>query len=207
MNWFFTAGNGRSVAAGNRPGADSANGNAVMYDARAGKILTVGGAQAFSRPEFAATGTTVIITIQGVGMSAQTQVVGSLNMPRVYANALVLPDGKVAVVGGSAVPKEFSDETPIMNPGVPLVCTLDTNAQLLCCWKVLVVRTAPRARWSPSLHTTRDGNVQRSGTHRQRTGRSSARSTQCPARTTPQPSSCATAAFCTAAAASAEPAT
>ena len=45
MNWYGTSGTGSQSAAGNRAGdPDSMNGNAVMYDAVAGKILTLGGA-------------------------------------------------------------------------------------------------------------------------------------------------------------------
>ena len=45
MNWYGTGGTGSQSAAGKRANdADSMCGNAVMYDAVAGKILTVGGA-------------------------------------------------------------------------------------------------------------------------------------------------------------------
>ena len=45
MNWYGTSGTGSQSAAGNRAGdQDSMNGNAVLYDAVAGKILTLGGA-------------------------------------------------------------------------------------------------------------------------------------------------------------------
>lgn len=133
MTWFTTSGSGASFSAGTRPGADSHNGNAVMYDARNGKILTVGGSSAFSRPEFPGTGTTVIITINGVNMPAQTKVVGSLNKPRVYGSAVVLPDSRIALMGGAAVPKEFNDDTAIFEPGTPLsvhVCLVIRSQQI-----------------------------------------------------------------------------
>ena len=45
MNWYDTNGEGSQVGAGNRTGDDDAMcGNAVMYDAIAGKILVTGGA-------------------------------------------------------------------------------------------------------------------------------------------------------------------
>ena len=45
MNWYGTSGTGSQSPAGNRASdADSMCGNAVMYDAVAGKILTLGGA-------------------------------------------------------------------------------------------------------------------------------------------------------------------
>lgn len=44
MNWYGTSGTGSQSAAGNRASdADSMCGNAIMYDAVAGKILTLGG--------------------------------------------------------------------------------------------------------------------------------------------------------------------
>lgn len=45
MNWYGTSGTGTQSAAGNRASdTDSMCGNAIMYDAVGGKILTVGGA-------------------------------------------------------------------------------------------------------------------------------------------------------------------
>lgn len=44
MNWYGTSGTGSQSAAGNRASdTDSMCGNAIMYDAVAGKILTLGG--------------------------------------------------------------------------------------------------------------------------------------------------------------------
>ena len=48
MNWYGTTGDGSQTGAGNRASdADSMCGNAIMYDAVAGKILTLGGAPAY----------------------------------------------------------------------------------------------------------------------------------------------------------------
>ena len=48
MNWYSANGNGGTVPAGARGSdADAMNGNAVLYDAVAGKILTVGGAPSY----------------------------------------------------------------------------------------------------------------------------------------------------------------
>ena len=48
MNWYGTSGTGSQSAAGNRADdTDSMCGNAVLYDAVGGKILTVGGAPAY----------------------------------------------------------------------------------------------------------------------------------------------------------------
>ena len=182
MNWFFLTGSGRSVSAGIRPSEDSANGNAVMYDARMGKILTFGGSKAYSQPMWPGRGDTVIITIHTAGQQVEAKVVSSLNVPRVYANAMVMPDGKVAVVGGSELPKEFSDATPVMDPGV-------------LWWSAL-----PQEMWSLLWQTylTEAGALQRSGTQTQSGGRSCKPGTRCPAPTTPRRCFCKMAAFCTA---------
>jgi len=53
MNWYGTGGSGSQQGAGNRAGdADSMCGDAVMYDAVAGNILTVGGSPSYqSKPD------------------------------------------------------------------------------------------------------------------------------------------------------------
>ena len=48
MNWYGTSGGGSQSGAGTRADdPDSMCGNAILYDAVAGKILTVGGAPAY----------------------------------------------------------------------------------------------------------------------------------------------------------------
>ena len=115
MHWFTTTRQGTVTAAGTRVGDDMHNGNAVMYDV--GKILICGGATAFARPEFTGTDFSAIIEIGAPFTQATSRQVGSLNFPRVYGNTNVLPDGKVIITGGSLVPKEFSDETPVFETG------------------------------------------------------------------------------------------
>ncbi|KAI4248671.1 MAG: hypothetical protein L6R42_009195, partial [Xanthoria sp. 1 TBL-2021] len=49
MNWFTTDGQGSTTPAGTRGNDnDAMNGNAIMYDALAGKILTIGGAASYT---------------------------------------------------------------------------------------------------------------------------------------------------------------
>jgi galactose oxidase len=52
MNWYDTNGNGSYYPAGTRTGdGDAMNGNAVMFDAVQGLILTLGGAPSYqARP-------------------------------------------------------------------------------------------------------------------------------------------------------------
>ncbi len=48
MHWYDTSGKGQWYNAGNRTGdGDAMNGNAVMFDAVQGLILTVGGATSY----------------------------------------------------------------------------------------------------------------------------------------------------------------
>jgi galactose oxidase len=112
MNWFTTAGQGGARDAGDRPGADAMCGNAVMYDA--GKIITFGGAPAYS--ESAAVANSVLITLTGTTVATKT--VGALKRARGFAHGIVLPDGKVLAVGGQARPNPFSDDDPALEAGV-----------------------------------------------------------------------------------------
>ena len=61
MHRFDTAGQGSALKAGTRPGGNSANGNAVMYDT--GKILACGGSEAFAEQDYPATTEASIISI------------------------------------------------------------------------------------------------------------------------------------------------
>lgn len=74
MHWFDTAGEGSALRAGTRPGGNSANGNAVMFDT--GKILACGGSEAFAKPQFPSTTEASLITIGKA--NTQAQVSGSL---------------------------------------------------------------------------------------------------------------------------------
>jgi hypothetical protein len=69
MHWFTTDGEGGALVAGNRPGGNSANGNAVMFDA--GQILACGGSESFAKPEWNATDEASLITIGKANTRAQ----------------------------------------------------------------------------------------------------------------------------------------
>jgi galactose oxidase len=85
------------------------NGNAVMYDV--GKILTVGGAPAYqnSTPDDQA-------YVIDVGADVSVRQVSSMAYPRAFANSVVLPDGKVLVIGGQEYAVPFSDGQSVMHP-------------------------------------------------------------------------------------------
>ena len=110
MNWYGTTGDGSTTPAGTRAGApDQMNGNAVMYDA--GKILAVGGSPSYEQSP--ATADAYVITINGANKPVTTKKVGSMANTRAFANAVALPDGKVAVFGGQNFAVPFSDNTSV----------------------------------------------------------------------------------------------
>jgi len=110
MNWFDTAGSGGTTPAGLRgDDQDAMNGNAVMYDV--GKILTVGGAPAYQDSNATANAYVIDIT-NGVVVRR----VASMSHARAFHNSVVLPDGKVLVIGGESYAVPFSDDTAVLEP-------------------------------------------------------------------------------------------
>lgn len=111
LHWFDTAGNGTVSAAGTRGAdGDAMNGNAVMFDVN--RILTVGGAPNYDNSD--ATANAHLIDIGG--STAQVTRLGSMAYARVFANSVVLPDGKVVVVGGQAYAAVFTDDRAVLAP-------------------------------------------------------------------------------------------
>ncbi len=110
MNWINTRGNGSVSPAGQRADdADSMNGNTVMYDA--GKILKVGGAKDYQDAD--ASNSAYLINTNG---SLSVRKLASMSYARAYSNLVVLPDGKVMVIGGQTRPVPFSDNTAVLAP-------------------------------------------------------------------------------------------
>ena len=108
MNWYVTSGTGSTMPAGTRLfDEDSMNGNAIMYDALKGKILTVGGAVDYEGKT--ATAKAHIITIKDANQKPSVIEVSSMEFSRAFHNSVVLPDGTVFVTGGMPVPTTFSD--------------------------------------------------------------------------------------------------
>jgi galactose oxidase len=89
-------------------------GNAVMYDANNGKILTMGGSPNYQGSY--ATTNAHVITIVNPGWTPTVQTVSNMAYQRIFGNAVVLPDGKVFVTGGQTLGNPFSDDNAILTP-------------------------------------------------------------------------------------------
>lgn len=117
MNWYGTGGGGSTKPAGTRAAdSDSMNGNAVMYDAVAGKILSVGGAPDYQGGT--ATFNAHVITIGTPNTNAAATRINDMYFQRAFHNSVVMPDGKVFIVGGQVNPVPFSDDTAILTPEI-----------------------------------------------------------------------------------------
>ena len=117
MNWIDTTGDGSITPAGNR-GDDpySMNGIAVMY--QPGKILKTGGQPSYTDAN--ATANTYIININAAIANPAAPVtvrkLPSMIYPRAFANGVVLPGGKVLVIGGETHGITFNDDTSVLVP-------------------------------------------------------------------------------------------
>lgn len=131
MNWYGTTGSGSRNTAGLRAtDNDAMNGNAVMYDAVNGKILAIGGAPDYQMSD--ATTNAHVITIGNPGTLPTVVKVNSMAFARAFANAVVLPDGKVLVAGGESFARPFSDVTAHLIPELwnPATLTFTRTAPL-----------------------------------------------------------------------------
>ena len=115
MNWYTTAKSGSVRSAGTRgDDQDSMNGNAAMYDAPAGKILTIGGSANYDNT--AATSNAHIITLGAALSTPSVERIANMQYARAFANSVILPTGHVVVMGGVTFAKVFSDDNPVLYP-------------------------------------------------------------------------------------------
>lgn len=115
MNWYGTTGTGSQVAAGLRASdSDSMCGNAVMYDAVAGKIFTAGGSPSYQNS--GATNNVHLITIGSPNVKPTVQALTSMTYKRAFANGVVLPNGKIFVIGGQPYAVPFTDTDAVLTP-------------------------------------------------------------------------------------------
>ena len=115
MNWYGTTGAGSQTGAGTRASdTDSMCGNAAMYDAANGKILTVGGSPNYQQST--ATSNAHVITIGTPNTTPTVQTIGNMAYQRAFANSVILPDGTVFITGGQSYANPFSDDTAQFTP-------------------------------------------------------------------------------------------
>jgi galactose oxidase len=115
MGWYGTTGSGSYTPAGVRgTDADAMNGSAAMYDV--GKILTVGGAPAYEDSVATDHANLIDLTSRRSGGQVAVTPLSPMVHPRAFATSVVLPDGKVVVVGGQGYSKPYSDATAVMTP-------------------------------------------------------------------------------------------
>ncbi|KAJ8063258.1 hypothetical protein OCU04_008489 [Sclerotinia nivalis] len=112
MNWYFTDGDGSVQEAGDRlDDEDSMSGNAVMFDATTGQILTIGGSPDYDKSD--ATGNAHVITLKGPGENVDVKPAGTdgtMHSKRVFHTSVVLPDGTVFIAGGQTFGVAFNEE-------------------------------------------------------------------------------------------------
>jgi galactose oxidase len=118
MNWYSVEGNGSVMSAGKRMNdEDSMSGNAVMFDAVEGKILTFGGSPDYDKSW--AHANAHVITL---GKPYEDPVVekagkhGNMTIDRVFHTSVVLPDGTVFIVGGQEFGVAFNEENVRFTP-------------------------------------------------------------------------------------------
>lgn len=93
MNWYRAVGSGSQASAGTRAAdGDAMCGNALMYDAVAGKILTAGGSPSYSNSD--ATTNAHIITLGLPPDVPLVDKVANMQFARAYANGVILPNGQ-----------------------------------------------------------------------------------------------------------------
>ena len=115
MNWYGTDGDGSQTGAGNRAGdGDSMCGIAAMYDAANGKILTAGGSPSYQDSD--GSSNAHIITLGDPNTNPTVEAIGNMAYQRAFHNSVILPDGKVFIVGGQVRAVPFSDDTAQLTP-------------------------------------------------------------------------------------------
>ncbi|EEA22890.1 hypothetical protein TMatcc_001750 [Talaromyces marneffei ATCC 18224] len=108
MNWYGTLGQGAHHSAGRRGSdTDSMNGNAIMYDALHGKILTLGGATSYT--DAPASRAAHIITLKEPFGQPVVEKIEPMHYARSFANSAILPSGEVFINGGVTWAKQWTD--------------------------------------------------------------------------------------------------
>lgn len=114
QHWYSTHGNGSITEAAERDDADAMCGCNVMFEA--GRILSAGGAPEYEKVAATARAHLTSFGTDAAGQSGWSAVtrVADMAAPRVFGNTVVLPDGRVVVVGGQTFAKLFSDDYAVL---------------------------------------------------------------------------------------------
>lgn len=120
MNWYNIEEKGNVIAAGSRRSQrgdddDAMTGNAVMFDATRGKILTFGGSPSYQDSN--AGSNAYLITLSEPGSKPDVRFASNgLNHARSFHTSVVLPDGQVFITGGQTYAVPFSDNDAVFEP-------------------------------------------------------------------------------------------
>lgn len=144
MQWYSPAAPGAITSAGTR-GDDEVSQYGVYAMYGIGKILKAGGNvnvdSALDSRNSPSNGNAYLIDINGA--AARVERVASMHFARTFANGVVLPDGKVLVVGGAGNGLTFSDAL-----AVPIPEMFDSLAKT---WTELAPLPTPRTYHSVAL--------------------------------------------------------
>lgn len=114
MNWYTTTGTGGVLSAGLRgDDVDSMCGDATMYDAVAGKILSVGGSPNYQGTN--ATRNAHIVTIGAANTTAVVETLAPMAYQRIFHSSVVLPDGQVFITGGQTLGDPYAEYNSIVS--------------------------------------------------------------------------------------------
>ncbi|KAF4221702.1 hypothetical protein CNMCM6805_008472 [Aspergillus fumigatiaffinis] len=116
MHWYSAHGQGSVTDAGKRSkNNDQMCGNAVMFDAAKGKILTFGGSPNYE--DSTATKNASLITIGDPNTMPEVVKAGeNMRYSRTFHTSVVLPDGSVFITGGQAHGLPFNEDTARLTP-------------------------------------------------------------------------------------------
>jgi galactose oxidase len=89
-------------------------GNAVMFDAVNGMILSVGGSPDYQKAD--ATSNAHVITLGDPNTNPSVATIGNMANARIFSCAVVLPNGEVFVTGGQTFGNPFSDTNAVFTP-------------------------------------------------------------------------------------------
>lgn len=120
MNWYTASNVGGITSASNRADdVDAMCGTAVMYDAVAGKILTMGGSTTYTGSNARNGAYLMTLTNDNFNRTVAVTKAAPMINPRIYHNAVILPNGNTFVNGGRTRGDIFVDGPPsVLQPEI-----------------------------------------------------------------------------------------